>query len=186
MSSLLPIVAGFVLTTVLGGALGFFFQRRTWNHQHSVQIRDQRKERAGRIFEEVSRLMDRRLYRLRLLYWSLPAGNSAGTLSDLADQRMEYYREILFEWNDGINRNLALIQQYFGDGARRDFDRSVGAEFVALGAAVERLWGDRHAVGAVEQSQLHQRIDGLNAMIYRYNVRMIDAMQTDSDPWNQT
>lgn len=185
MGSLLPIVAGFVLTTVLGGALGFFFQRRTWNHQHAVQIRDQRQERAGRIFEEVSRLMDRRLYRLKLLYWSLPAGNSAGTLSDLADQRMEWYREILFEWNDGINRNLALIQQYFGDGARRDFDRSVGAEFVALGAAVERLWRDRRAGNAGEQGRLHQRIDGLNTMIYRYNLRMIAAMQNGGDPWRQ-
>jgi uncharacterized membrane protein len=71
--SLVPIAVGFLLTTVLGGSLGFYFQQRTWNHQHAVQRREQRHEQAIRVFEELSRLMDRRLYRLRLLYWSRAA-----------------------------------------------------------------------------------------------------------------
>ncbi|GGX75965.1 hypothetical protein [Streptomyces hiroshimensis] len=61
MKELIPVVAGFLLTTVLGGLLGSFFQRRAWAHQHRVQTQD--RERAVLVFEEVSRLLDKRLYR---------------------------------------------------------------------------------------------------------------------------
>src|SRR5580693_8556624 len=77
---LLLLVAGFVLTSVAGGALGYWFQHRAWAHQHEIQLRDEehqhevkRREeehqRALKTFEEVSQLLDRRLYRMRLLYW---------------------------------------------------------------------------------------------------------------------
>ena len=65
---LLLLAAGFVLTTVLGGTLGYVFQRLTWNHQHDVQRLDQDREQASKAFEEISRLLDRRLHRMRLVY----------------------------------------------------------------------------------------------------------------------
>jgi hypothetical protein len=68
MSGLAAALIGFLLTTVAGGALGVFFQRRSWNHQYSVQLREHERDRAVRIFEEVSRLLDRRFYRLQQLY----------------------------------------------------------------------------------------------------------------------
>lgn len=46
-----------LLTTVLGGLLGSFFQQRTWAHQHRVQTQDRERERAVPVFEEVSRLL---------------------------------------------------------------------------------------------------------------------------------
>jgi hypothetical protein len=45
---LVPLITGFFLTTVLGGGLGFFFQRRTWEHQHRVVFEEQERERAAR------------------------------------------------------------------------------------------------------------------------------------------
>jgi hypothetical protein len=65
---LVAIAFGFILTTVLGGLLGFFFQRRSWIHQHNVQLAEQERERAVSVFEEVSRLLGKRLYRMRLLH----------------------------------------------------------------------------------------------------------------------
>src|SRR5689334_9785269 len=130
MAPLWPVVVGFMLTTVLGGFLGSSFQRRVWNHQHTAQLAASERKRSVEIFEEVSRLLDKRLYRLRLLYWSLPVGSSLGVRSELADQRMTDYRTVLYDWNDGINRNLALIQQYFGDDARYEFDNVIGIHFV--------------------------------------------------------
>ena len=106
MKELLPVVAGFLLTTVLGGSLGFFFQQRSWAHQHTVQRMEQERERAVQIFEEVSRLMDKRLYRLRLLYWGLAGESDNAKWSALSESRMEDYRKVLYEWNDSINRNL--------------------------------------------------------------------------------
>src|SRR5204863_5791423 len=131
--TLVPVFVGFLLTTVLGGVLGYIFQQRGWNHQYKVQLQRQERERAVAIFEEVSRLMDRRLYRLKLLYWSLPAGRADGTRSPLAEPRMDDYRQVLYEWNDSINRNLALVQQYFGEAMHKRLDNVIGSAFVSLG-----------------------------------------------------
>jgi len=133
METLAPVVVGFLLTTVLGGTLGYVFQRRGWTHQHTTQLRQQEREWVVTIFEEVSRLMDCRLYRLKLLYWSLPAGRADGTRSPLAEPRMDEYRQVLYEWNDSINRNLALVQQYFGEAMRRRLNNVIGSAFVSLG-----------------------------------------------------
>jgi hypothetical protein len=55
---------------------------------------------------------------------------------------MSAYRQSLFEWNDSINCNLALIQQYFGDDMRNQFDYQVGRISVDLGAKIEAEWRD--------------------------------------------
>jgi hypothetical protein len=83
LANLAPIIIGFLLTTVLGGLLGSFFQNRTWDHQNKIQqaeqerlretqLAEEKRDKALQIFDEISRLMDKRLYRLRLVYWSLP------------------------------------------------------------------------------------------------------------------
>ncbi len=50
MTDLVPIVVGFLLTTVAGGALGYFFQTSSWRHQHDVQRRESERERAAQAF----------------------------------------------------------------------------------------------------------------------------------------
>ncbi len=142
-----------------------------------MQLREQEHERAVQVFEEVSRLLDKRLYRLRLLYWSLPSGNSRGRSSDLAHARMGGYREVLYEWTDGINRDLALVQQYFGDDIRYSLDHDIGIQFIGLGRAVEDLWNSDHDPGPSDSSGLDDRLQRLSGDIYRYNIAMIRAIQ---------
>jgi hypothetical protein len=115
---LLLLVAGFALTSVLGGLLGYFLQNRVWAHQHDVQRRDEERQQALKTFEEVSLRLDRRLYRMRRLYWAARrkaqgAGDEAGVTSAQND-----YREVLAEWNDNLNRTLALVETYFGNPTR--------------------------------------------------------------------
>jgi hypothetical protein len=125
VTDLLPLVVGFLLTSVLGGLLGYLFQRRSWAHQHEVQQRDQERQQALRTFEEVSRLLDRRLYRMRRLYWAA-RGRALGT-SDQAElgSAQAGYREVLFEWNDNLNRTLALVHTYFGSQVREQLEEDV-------------------------------------------------------------
>jgi hypothetical protein len=184
LNTLVPVLVGFLLTTVLGGALGYTFQHRSWRHQHIAEHRQQEQERAVAIFEEVSRLMDRRMYRLKLLYWSLPAGRADGTRSPLAESRMEDYRQVLYEWNDNINRNLALVQQYFGDAMRRQLDSAIGSAFVSVGRMVERLWiSEADNPAGLESGQLERRLTELNSLVYGFNVRMIRAIQAGAVGW---
>ena len=184
METLAPVVVGFLLTTVLGGTLGYVIQRRGWTHQHTTQLRQEERERAVAIFEEVSRLMDRRLYRLKLLYWSLPAGRADGTRSPLAEPRMDQYRQVLYEWNDGINRNLALVQQYFGEAMRRRLDNVIGSAFVSLGRSVERLWSSEgNPAPAVAPKELDRRLTELSSLVYGFNLQMIRAIQACAVGW---
>jgi hypothetical protein len=76
-SALVPIVVGFLLTTVVGGLLGVYLQRRSWSHQYNVQLAAAGRDRAVALFEELSRLLDRRLYRMRRLYWTLSGARTS-------------------------------------------------------------------------------------------------------------
>lgn len=180
MDQYLPLVIGFVLTSVLGGALGYFFQTRTWRHQHQIQLREQEIERAAEIFEEISRLLDRRLYRSRQLYWRLE-DKAQGTPRQDTDRKMEDYRELLYEWNDNVHRNLALLHRYFGEDMRNRLDYTIGKEFIEIGAGLEGLWKDAQ-ISEKRQllSALDQRLTKLSDLVYELNIDMIRMLQSGS------
>lgn len=184
-ASLLPVITGFLLTTVLGGALGFFFQNRSWEHQHKIQqaeqerqhrgqLAEQAREQALRVFDEVSRLMDKRLYRLRLVYWSLQAEAGQAEHPPLAMTRFEDYRKVLYEWNDSINRNLALLQHYFEPGMRHRLDNEVGGTFVELGRVIEQWW--RTCTRPESEATIDAKLRTLGSLVYEFNLAMIRAL----------
>jgi hypothetical protein len=185
LANLAPIIIGFLLTTVLGGLLGSFFQNRTWDHQnkiqqaeqerlHETQLAEEKRDKALQIFDEISRLMDKRLYRLRLVYWSLPAEEGQAGHSPSAESRFEDYRQALYEWNDSINRNLALLQHYFGQGMRDRLDYEVGASFVELGRIIEKWW--KSGVPPEQGQSFDSRLQNLRNLVYTFNLDMIRAI----------
>jgi hypothetical protein len=132
MNELGPIVAGFLLTTVPGGLLATNLKNRSWSHQYAAQSAAKEAEKAVEIFGEVSRLLDRRLYRMRRLYWALGEDVQRPPTRQ-TQKRMDDYVAVLYEWNDSINRNLALIHRYFGSHSREVFDFQIGAQMRELG-----------------------------------------------------
>lgn len=112
------LLVGFVLTSVLGGLLGLFFQRRAWTHQFYVQRSAAEREAAFQALNEMSGLLDRRRYRMLLVYWHLD--NEQG---EDFERRVAAYRAILEDWNDGLNRRLAIVATYFGADLHRDLNQ---------------------------------------------------------------
>jgi|HubBroStandDraft_6_1064221.scaffolds.fasta_scaffold190056_1 peptidoglycan hydrolase-like protein with peptidoglycan-binding domain len=190
---LLLLVVGFVLTSVAGGALGYWFQRRAWAHQHEIQLRDekhqhevQRREeehqRALETFEEVSQLLDRRLYRMRRLYWAardMAAGT--GDQERLATARTDY-RAVLAEWNDNLNRNLALIETYFGTATRNVMSGQIYEGFAVSGRGLEEIVKMASAAGGsrIEVPRFGHRITRLSHSVYRLNLQMLRLLREDS------
>jgi hypothetical protein len=80
METLVPLVVGFVLTTVLGGLLGSYLQRRTWDQQNEALPREEELRRADAVCQDVSRLQDKRRYRVLRLS-SAVRGRARGTVS---------------------------------------------------------------------------------------------------------
>jgi hypothetical protein len=108
-TEIVALIVGFVLTSVLGGLLGTYFQRRTWEHQHDAQLREQELERASQTCYSLSVLLDRRLYRMVRLQRAIARCQEGGFTRDDVETRFRAYDEVLFEWNDALNGNLAVM-----------------------------------------------------------------------------
>jgi peptidoglycan hydrolase-like protein with peptidoglycan-binding domain len=179
---LLLLVVGFVLTSVLGGLLGYLLQSRAWAHQHDVQRRDEERQQALKTFEEISLLLDRRLYRMRRLYWAARrkaqgTGDEAGLTSAQDD-----YREVLAEWNDNLNRTLALVETYFGSQTRTMLEDEVYDEFADTGRGLEEIVRMVLAAGGerIEIPRFGYRVTSLSHRVYELNVRMLRLLEDES------
>jgi Putative peptidoglycan binding domain len=181
VTDLLPLVVGFLLTSVLGGLLGYLFQRRSWAHQYEVQQRDQERQQALRTFEEVSRLLDRRLYRMRRLYWAA-RGRALGT-SDEAElaSAQAGNREVLFEWNDNLNRTLALVHTYFGSQVREQLEEDVYEGFATLGRGLDEIVRMVSAAGdkPIEVPTFGYLVNRLSRRVYQLNIHMLSLLEDD-------
>jgi len=139
-SQIALLVVGFVLTTVLGGALGTHFQRQTWKNQHDLQLSEQALERASNTCYSLSTLIDRRLYRMVRLEAAMARCGEAGFTRDDVEARMRAYDEVLFEWNDALNGNRAVVGTYFGESTRKMLEFEIYERFAASGACLEQVY----------------------------------------------
>jgi len=62
------LLLGFLLTTICGSILTYNFQKRSWEHQHEVELQDKERQQAEYVFSEISSLMDSRIYNMRRLF----------------------------------------------------------------------------------------------------------------------
>ena len=167
------LVLGFVLTTVVGGVLGYYFQRRTWD----ANRRESERSAAAKVFDDISRVMDERLYRMRLLYWGLRSGDTNRIAAAMAE-----YRATLVKWNDNLNRNLALAQRYFGDEVWTYLSGVLYEEFAIIGRHLEDWFHRREdrERGSAEEARLFlsgRRLQALGNDIFELNRFMIAMIQ---------
>jgi peptidoglycan hydrolase-like protein with peptidoglycan-binding domain len=171
------LAVGFLLTGVVGGALGYFFQRRAWQQQHKVERREEEHRQAVQTFEELASLLDKRLYRMRRWYWAIKRRLEGGGLDQVSAARNDY-DEVLLVWNDNLNRILALVDTSFGHGVRRQLETGVFEEFAAVGRALEEFArqasGDRKSV---EIPPLGRRLNMLSYQVYRLDSQMLSLMR---------
>jgi hypothetical protein len=167
------LVVGFVLTTVVGGVLGYYFQRRTWD----ANRRESERTAAADVFDAISRAMDERLYRMRLVYWGLKGGDE-----DRISAAMNEYRAALVKWNDNLNRNLALVQRYFGREVWVFLSEVVYEEFAIIGRHLEGAYRGRgeRQLGSAEEARFSvtgRRLQALSNDIFELNRLMIAMVQ---------
>jgi len=154
--------------------LGWWLQSRSWAHQNRVRLLEVERGEASKVFDEVSRLMDKRLYRMLKLHWTLKRGASEEDVK----QHLQEYREVLYEWNDALNRNLALTEAYFGPKIRAHLEGKVYEEFRRIGSQLEKRYRLRDDAAANPGwSQTAADLTGLRAQVYTLNASMIDSIR---------
>jgi len=171
MNQYLLLVLGFVLTTVFGGLLGYFFQERSWEHQHRVTGDAARRDAAFEIFQELSTLMDKRLYRMRVFDDALC--NARATDKEVESAREEY-RQVRYEWNDNLNRNLARVEAYFGMHCRSTVEEGVFSEFSRLHAQLRKNYEERG--NQREVLNLSSDLRKASGVIYMANLSMLQVI----------
>src|SRR5262245_3995737 len=178
---LLLLSVGFLLTGVVGAWLTNRFQQRAWEHQHALQQRAQERQQAFKTFEEVSTLLDKRLYRMRRLYWA--AGRRARGAADETDMQpaRAAYDGVLLDWNDNLNRVLALVHTYFGGAVRHELE-GLYEELARLGRGLDvivRMVSQAHDQ-RIQVPRFGHRITRLSSRVYALNVRMLRLLEASS------
>jgi hypothetical protein len=177
VDALLPVVVGFLLTTVLGGLLGTYLQWRTWVHQNEVQLREGELRRAGEVCHTVSRLLDKRRYRMVRLFHAVRVRAPEHGAPDLLERRLSDYDQVLYEWNDSLNANLAQMGTSFGQRARDQLERAY-ERYQQVGAELEEAY--RQAARTSQPAALEGlegRLEELNDTAYQLNLLMLTQLR---------
>ena len=178
MDQLLTLVAGFLLTTVLGGVLGAFLQRRTWDHQHTVQAEQAAVTRADEVCRHTMGLLDKRLYRMLRLYFACRAAKNDAATTATLNERLQDYNAVLYEWNDHLNSGLALVSTYFGQRARDWLEVEIYLGFQQVGTDLERLYAlsrtDSERTDLLTQVRLG--LEEMNDRVYRLGAFMTSQL----------
>lgn len=178
-ANVLPILLGFVLTTVLGGIFASILQRMQWRHQNAARLREEERQKASGVCQTITSIVDKRLYRMQRLLSAI-TGRAAGHFSaeDL-DKRLRDYDEVLVEWNDQLNARLAVVGAYFGGDVRNFLDRVMYVAFKDAGRHLEDLYRD--VADAEHETHLDEGAVGkasaeiarLNHLAYQLGVTMM-------------
>ena len=174
-NQIIVVAVTFLFTSVLGGLLASFFQNRTWKHQNRVRLAEQERILATKVFESISSLMDKRLYRMRQLNWKI---RNDTVSAEALEEAMNSYRDVLYEWNDNLNRNLALVQCYFGKDARKFLEGTLYEKFREIGSFLEQGYLDKISTGDIAVFKKNKsNISELRDDVYKLNVKMIELIQ---------
>lgn len=162
------LLVGFGLTTIVGGSLGYYFQQKSWTNESNVRRYEGELSKSSEIFDDISGLLDRRLYATRRLIWA----HKEGDVDEVKIQR-EAYRQAVYEWNGNLNRNLARIERYFGKEMRADLDMLR----VAFRIIDDDLGKYRKAPEQNELKRIEDYVDQFNYKVYAFNLNMLTHIQ---------
>lgn len=188
-TTLIPIVVGFVLTGIVGALVTARLQTRVWQRQDDVFQRRHEREQRLVAFNEMSGVLDTRLYVMRQVFWALRRQARGDNSLDL-DAARQTYRAALAAWNGGWNRLAALSQVHFGQEAREHLEQ-LRKEYEELGFALDEALraffrGEMHQSSDVPV--LGQRLDALEKHTYETNIlflRILDGEPLGASPVRQ-
>ena len=111
------LLLGFCLTTVLGGLLTTRLQRALWERQTRLEVFRRRYEEGTVFLDQLSSLIDRRLFGLQRLLWVIEEGVEA---DQLETKEREYFQTVI-EWNGTLRSNRNKIRLLIGESQASDF-----------------------------------------------------------------
>lgn len=163
----------FILVTILGGLFGAVLQQRSWRHKWAMEKTERRTNAAMQTFEDVSGLLDQRLYCLhQLRVWAERDD------AQMYDAALTKYRDAIRDWNFSINKLLAKLQIYIDVESRDTLNFDVGAKFVRAGELVEEAIRERKKADTqIDLFPLRAAIDALRQDVYHFNIKLLGKVE---------
>jgi|RhiMetdeSRZDD1v2_1073273.scaffolds.fasta_scaffold249901_2 hypothetical protein len=172
----IPQIVGFLLFSVMGALLAARFQYRSWKRQWLVRETSRRIDTATAAYEEVSRVIDTRIFRMKQLVHALRGGDPAR----IAERRKEY-REVLYQWNENLNRYLAKLQIYFGPDTREKYDAGLATSIVGLAREIQKHLDGKVEEGTEPLASIEEKLAKLDIDAFNFNVELINKIEKMSD-----
>lgn len=110
-SNLQSLIFGFILTTVLGGLIGAWFQRAAWRRQARLELLKQAYLAANELFADVSNLVDARYFRLYRWFLCVQDDDAEDKIGD----RERSYFEVVESWNEMLRTRHNRIRMHLGE-----------------------------------------------------------------------
>jgi hypothetical protein len=98
-----------LLLGLIAALIGFFLQRRSWQHQYLVKLRDEERSQAIDLSNRIFMRLDKRLS-LQRSFVRLSKGDYVGDSQEF----LRSYHSMLDEWNGELFSNAALLKHWFG------------------------------------------------------------------------
>jgi hypothetical protein len=168
----IPQIVGFLLFSVMGALLAARFQYRSWKRQWLVRETSRRIDTATAAYEEVSRVIDTRIFRMKQLVHALRGGDPAR----IAERRKEY-REVLYQWNENLNRYLAKLQIYFGPDTREKYDAGLATSIVGLAREIQKHLDGKVEEGTEPLASIEEKLAKLDIDAFNFNVELINKIE---------
>jgi hypothetical protein len=110
-NQLLAVILGFILTTVLGGLLGAWFQRFAWRRQAFLEQAKQAYAEVNAVFEAATVLIDKRYY--ALFKWNQALAERLS--GDEVQRRTDAYWMIVADWNNNLRLLHNRLRIHLGE-----------------------------------------------------------------------
>jgi DNA anti-recombination protein RmuC len=169
-NELVLLLLGFFLSTIVGGMLAYWYQSLAWSRDDEARRKSEELARASALFEDISRMMDKRLYRLRNVQDALEQRLSVGEL----EKCREEYRASVAEWNETLNRNLWATERYFGKSLRNTLEATIQEGFRSLHRDLSETLKDP---SGEKVNRLKASIDDFNPLVYAFDGEMLDTLE---------
>ena len=112
---------------------------------------------------------------MRRFYSALASDSELPERRERIQGCLKEYDAVLYEWNDGLNLNLALMGTYFGEGARNWLDFKLYEQFKRVGAELEDYYrlSARGDYAERNLAEIRAGLDALGNQIYQLGVFMM-------------
>jgi len=170
-------VINFVLIGIVAVSITYYFNQKILELDRDFMISQYEKQVAGKLFADLSVLMNKRLFRMKLLVWHYLDPQ----YPEEKNKVRQSYQEMIDEWNYALSKNSNLIQFRFGKPMRSKFDDKIHEKFRDLHSQLVDIVREKEKIGEErfisKLNELERDLRPLSDDIDKFNAELLESIE---------